>query len=261
VNTITGAMKTARAAIVPAAMPFCDASPRSDGDTLDVLLIDNRDSFTFNLAQGFAELGCSVDVVDAEDIDAATIVACRESGRGPRLVVVGPGPRGPAELPRLVALVAALDGVVPLLGVCLGLQVLVRARGGTIRRARAPVHGKVRRIHHDGAGCFVGLPDPLWVMRYHSLVAANVPDSLTTTATDDDGQVMAVRDPVAPVGVEAVQFHPESVGTAGGLELLRNVALRAGITVPPVRFRPGTVPGPWAGPDFGYGDDDQRGAR
>jgi anthranilate synthase/aminodeoxychorismate synthase-like glutamine amidotransferase len=218
---------------------------------LDVLLLDNRDSFTFNLAQAFGELGCSVEVVDADLVSAAQIVALRESGRGPRVVVVGPGPRGPADLPRLVDLVQQLDGRVPLFGVCLGLQVLVRARGGQVARALEPVHGKVRRVHHEGSGCFAGLPDPTWVMRYHSLVASEVPPSLTVTAVDDDGQVMAVRD--AARSVQAVQFHPESVGTAGGLSLLRNVVVEAGVAVPDVVARPGGVPPPSWTPAFGYG--------
>jgi anthranilate synthase/aminodeoxychorismate synthase-like glutamine amidotransferase len=215
------------------------ARPRSP---LDVLLLDNRDSFTFNLAQAFAELGCSVDVVDADVVTAAQVAAARAAGVGPRLVVIGPGPRGPMDLPRLVARVAALDGQVPMFGVCLGLQVLVRARGGVVGRARAPVHGRRSDVRHGGAGCFAGLPDPLRVMRYHSLVATDVPASLVVTATDVDGQVMAVRD--AARGVEAVQFHPESIGTAGGMELLRNVVAGAGIAVPPVASRPGTVPPP-----------------
>jgi anthranilate synthase/aminodeoxychorismate synthase-like glutamine amidotransferase len=242
-------------------MRFVAPSPSS---SLDVLLLDNRDSFTFNLAQAFGELGCSVDVVDADLVTADQIVASREAGLGPRVVVVGPGPRGPGDLPRLVSLVLGLDGVVPLFGVCLGLQVLVRARGGQVARARAPVHGKVRRVRHDGAGCFAGLPDPTWVMRYHSLVATDVPSSLVVTAVDDDGQVMAVRD--AARAVEAVQFHPESIGTAGGLQLLRNVVVAAGVAVPDVQVRDGAVPPPSWTPGFGYrggdiGFDDVRGGR
>ena len=208
---------------------------------LDVLLLDNRDSFTFNLAQAFLELGCSVDVVDSGLVTAAQIIAAREAGVGPRVVVIGPGPRGPAELPALVELVQELDGLVPLFGVCLGLQVIVRARGGVVARARAPLHGKRDLVSHDGRGCFAALPSPLWVMRYHSLTATTVPSSLTVTATDVDGQVMALRDPRA--GIEAVQFHPESIGTAGGLELLRAVVVGVGVDVTgALPARSGAVP-------------------
>ena len=229
-----------------------------DSPHLDVLLLDNRDSFTFNLAQAFLELGCSVDVVDSGLVTAAEIIATREGGGGPRVVVVGPGPRGPAELPGLVALVQELDGVVPLFGVCLGLQVIVRARGGVVARARAAVHGKRDAVTHDGGGCFAGLPSPLWVMRYHSLVAETVPSSLVVTATDAHGQAMAVRDVGARV--EGVQFHPESIGTAGGLELLRNVVTGAGVDVSEVVERSGAVPPSTStGPGFDAGGD-RRGA-
>ncbi len=243
-------------AVTPRRMPWAQHSVCLDvhsfpGPSLDVLLLDNRDSFTFNLAQALGEMGCSVDVVDSGLVTAAQIVVARETGLGPRIVVVGPGPRGPADLPQLVGLVQELDGVVPLFGVCLGLQVVVRARGGQIGRARAAVHGKRDCIRHDGRGCFGALPSPLWVMRYHSLTATEVPASLTVTATDADGQVMAVRDPKSRI--EAVQFHPESIGTAGGLELLRNVVVGAGIDVGALAHRAGSVPAATsAGPGFGY---------
>ena len=226
-------------------MPWSDRNVCFDvrsihAPVLDVLLLDSRDSFTFNLAQAFLELGCSVDVVDSGLVTAATILAAREQGLGPRIVVLGPGPRSPAELPSLVSLVRALYGFVPLFGVCLGLQVLVRARGGVVARAQAAVHGKRDMVRHDESGCFAALPTPLWVMRYHSLVATTVPSSLVVTAVDALGQVMAVRDVQARV--EAVQFHPESIGTAGGLDLLRNVLLGVGVDAAAVPVRPGSVP-------------------
>jgi para-aminobenzoate synthetase component 2 len=208
----------------------------------DVLLLDSRDSFTFNLAQACAELGAEVDVVDADHVDADQILMARELGRGPSLVMIGPGPRGPRDLPRLVSLVAALDGVVPLFGVCLGLQVIVQARGGVVGRAHAPVHGKRDPITHDDVGCLRGLPSPLWVMRYHLLVATSVPPGLVVTARDAAGQPMALRDVRA--AVEAVQFHPESIGTAGGLQLLATVLGAAGVPVRLPAPRPGTVPPP-----------------
>jgi anthranilate synthase/aminodeoxychorismate synthase-like glutamine amidotransferase len=200
-----------------------------------VLLLDNRDSFTFNLAQAFMELGVDVCVEEALHVTAASV-----KQRRPRLVCIGPGPRGPRELPQLVELVRALDGEVPLFGVCLGLQVLVRARGGDVGRAAVPVHGKRDAVTHDGQGAFRGLPSPLWVMRYHSLVARTLPSSLAATAVDSAGQVMAVRDERARI--EAVQFHPESIGTAGGLALLANVLRGVGISVTPPAARPGAIP-------------------
>ena len=215
----------------------------------DVLLLDSRDSFTFNLAHACAELGAEVDVVDADLVTAEHIVAARRSMGGPALVMVGPGPRGPHELPRLVELVRALDGVVPLFGVCLGLQVIVKARGGVVDRAIAPVHGKRDLIVHEGVGCFEGLPSPLWVMRYHSLVATKVPASLTVTARDALGQSMALRDDRG--AIEAVQFHPESIGTAGGMQLLHQALLTAGIAVTAPAGRGGAVPPPTScGPGF-----------
>lgn len=206
----------------------------------DVLLLDSRDSFTFNLAHACAELGAEVDVVDADDVDADQVVAAREFGQGPALVMIGPGPRGPRDLPRLVELVRGLDGVVPLFGVCLGMQVIVQARGGVVARAREPIHGKRDPITHDDVGCLKGLPSPLWVMRYHSLVATVVPSSLTVTARDAAGQPMAVRDPRAMI--EAVQFHPESIGTAGGMRLLATALEGAGLQVRVPTRRPGAVP-------------------
>jgi anthranilate synthase component 2 len=210
----------------------------------DVLLLDSRDSFTFNLSQGFAELGASVDVVLADDVDVEAV-----RRRAPKLVCIGPGPRGPTELPHLVALAGALSGVVPIFGVCLGLQVLVRAHGGTVARAKEPMHGKRHPIVHDDVGVLAGLPNPLWVMRYHSLTATTVPTRFVVTARDRDGQVMALRD--AQARIEAVQFHPESIGTAGGMEILSAALALAGVASKAVHARRGSVPGAHAaGPRF-----------
>lgn len=215
----------------------------------DVLLLDSRDSFTFNLAHACAELGADVEVVDADLVTAEQIVGVRKLGGGPALVMIGPGPRGPRELPHLVELVRGLDGAVPLFGVCLGMQVIVKARGGAVERAAAPVHGKRHPVVHDDVGCLKGLPSPLWVMRYHSLIATAVPASLTVTARDAIGQPMALRDPRA--AVEAVQFHPESIGTAGGMQLLFRALAAAGIGVTAPVGRIGTVPPPSSrGPGF-----------
>lgn len=204
---------------------------------MDVLVLDSRDSFTWNIAQGFMELGVSVEVTPSDATTAPAVLRAR-----PRLVVLGPGPRGPAELPALVDLVAGLVGELPLFGVCLGLQVVVRATGGRVTRARAPMHGKRDAITHDGRGVFAGLPSPLWVMRYHSLVVTDVPSRFVVSATDAHGQVMAARDEAARI--EAVQFHPESIGTAGGMSMLQAALRLGGIerALPPPRA--GAVPGP-----------------
>ncbi len=204
-------------------------------DKVDVLILDNRDSFTANIAQAFIELGARTDVVSTDAVTASSILSAR-----PRLLCVGPGPRGPAELPHLIDVVRGVDGHVPMLGVCLGLQAIVRARGGTVTHARAPMHGKRDAITHDGTGLFLGLPSPLWVMRYHSLVATQVPASLTVTGSDRYGQVMAVADVAS--GLHAVQFHPESIGTAGGLVLLKNALACAGMHVALPKLRAGAIP-------------------
>jgi anthranilate synthase component II len=207
-----------------------------------VLLLDSRDSFTFNLAHAFAELGATVNVVEVDGESAASLLA---AARTHALVVVGPGPRGPHELSHLVEVVRAIDGVRPMLGVCLGLQALVAARGGMVGHARKPVHGQRSLIRCSAdARLFDGLPPSLWVMRYHSLVATTVPSSLRVTAMDDDNQVMAVED--VQQRVHAVQFHPESVGTAGGMHILANALAAATSTLaseylPPL-CRRGAVP-------------------
>lgn len=202
----------------------------------DVLLLDSRDSFTWNLAHAFAEIGAQVRVVEASGLTLPQVIAAE-----PRLVCIGPGPRGPAELPELVALAAEVSARFPTFGVCLGLQALTLAHGGCVGRALAPVHGKRTAIRHRATGIFTGMPDPLWVMRYHSLIATRVPVGFSITATDAEGQPMAIRRARGPY-CEALQFHPESIGTSGGLELLRHALRAAGmhpIVAPP---RPGSIP-------------------
>jgi anthranilate synthase/aminodeoxychorismate synthase-like glutamine amidotransferase len=211
------------------------------GDSMSVLLLDSRDSFTWNLAHAFREVGARVQVEPSEDRAPAEVLA-RMRAQDLSLLCVGPGPRAPESVPGLVPLLRELTGEVPILGVCLGLQALVLAHGGALGRAKAPVHGKVTDVHHDGEGLFRGLPDPARCMRYHSLIATDVPARFTVSARCSDGQPMAIRDEAA--GARAVQFHPESIGTEGGLVLLANALLAAGspARVPPPR--PGGVPPP-----------------
>jgi anthranilate synthase component II len=182
-----------------------------------VLVIDNYDSFTFNLVQYLRELGA---VVAVERNDSRTVAAL--AAAGPAAIVISPGPRTPEEAGLCVDLVRALAGSVPILGVCLGHQAIGVAFGATVGRAPAVVHGKVGAVHHTGAGILRGLDDPFMATRYHSLVIerTGLPDVLEVTAWSDDGLIMAVRH--RTLAVEGVQFHPESIGTPSGRALLRN---------------------------------------
>jgi anthranilate synthase/aminodeoxychorismate synthase-like glutamine amidotransferase len=179
-----------------------------------VLLIDNYDSFTYNLAHLFEELEAEVVVLrnDAIDPDGAEALA-------PTHLVISPGPGRPAGAGSSIELVARLGSRIPTLGVCLGHQVIVEAYGGEVGPAQRLVHGKASLIEHDGRGLFRGLPSPFEGGRYHSLAAAWVPAELEVTATTDDGEVMAVRHREHPV--IGVQFHPESVLTPLGPEIGR----------------------------------------
>jgi anthranilate synthase/aminodeoxychorismate synthase-like glutamine amidotransferase len=180
-----------------------------------LLLIDNYDSFTYNLAHLFAELGAEVVVRRNDELDAG------EAERlAPSHLVVSPGPGRPEHSGNTLAILERLAGRVPTLGVCLGHQALVQRYGGEIGRARELVHGKASTISHDGQGVYAGLPEELEVGRYHSLAAHSIPDALVVTATSPDGEVMGVRHRELPV--EGVQFHPESVLTPLGPELGRN---------------------------------------
>ncbi len=173
-----------------------------------ILLVDNYDSFTHNLAHLFGELGADVVVRrnDAPDLERLE----------PSALVVSPGPGRPPE--RVVALLQRTR--VPTLGVCLGHQAIVEAFGGEIGAARELVHGKSCTVRHDGRGLFAGLPEEIEVGRYHSLAAATIPEVLEISATSDDGEVMAVRHRELPI--DGVQFHPESVLTPLGREIARN---------------------------------------
>jgi anthranilate synthase component 2 len=180
-----------------------------------LLMIDNYDSFTYNLVHLFEELGAEVRVFrnDAITVEEAEALA-------PAQLVISPGPGRPADAGISVELIRRLGPHVPTLGVCLGHQAIVEAFGGEIGQARALLHGKSSPVDHDGKGVFRGLPAPLEAGRYHSLAALRVPDELEVTARTPDGEVMGVRHRALPI--EGVQFHPESVLTPLGPDLGRN---------------------------------------
>jgi anthranilate synthase/aminodeoxychorismate synthase-like glutamine amidotransferase len=180
-----------------------------------ILLVDNYDSFTYNLAHLFGELGAEVVVRrnDAIDADAAERLA-------PSHLVISPGPGRPVDAGASLEIIRRLAPTTPTLGVCLGHQAIVEAFGGEVGQARALLHGKASAVHHDGRGIFAGLPEDFEAGRYHSLAAVRVPDVLEITATADDGEVMAIRH--RELRVEGVQFHPESVLTPLGPDLARN---------------------------------------
>jgi len=180
-----------------------------------VLLIDNYDSFTYNLVHLLEELGAKV-VVRRNDAVALDEAASLEPDR----LVVSPGPGRPADAGVSVALIRELGPRVGTLGVCLGHQAVVEAFGGEVGSARALLHGKASLLRHDGRGVFAGLPEEIEVGRYHSLAATRVPGELEVSARTDDGEVMAVRHRSHPI--EGVQFHPESVLTPHGRTLLAN---------------------------------------
>jgi anthranilate synthase component 2 len=190
-------------------------------DPARVLVIDNYDSFTYNLVQYLGELGVDPVVHRNDHLTVAEAVAL-----DPAAVVISPGPGVPGQAGITEALIRALAGRRPILGVCLGHQAIGEVFGGVVDRAPEPVHGKTSRVHHDGRGVFAGLPEPFEATRYHSLVVrrAGLPGILEVSAWTDDGLVMGlrVRGLPARAPVEGVQFHPESILTGVGKDLLRN---------------------------------------
>ena len=180
-----------------------------------ILLVDNYDSFTYNLAHLFEELGADVlvrrnDELNADDAEALA----------PSHLVISPGPGRPEDAGSTPAILERLAPSTPTLGVCLGHQAIVQSFGGEVGRAHELVHGKATVVTHDGRGIFSGLPEDFLAGRYHSLAATSVPDVFEVSATAPDGEVMAVRHRELPV--DGVQFHPESVLTPHGRDLVRN---------------------------------------
>ena len=182
-----------------------------------ILLLDNYDSFTYNLAQYLGELGCEVEVHRNDKISVEEIAK-----RKPERIVISPGPCTPQEAGISVELVQRLAGKFPILGVCLGHQAMGAAFGGRIVRAPKLFHGKTSEIHHDGKGVFRKLPEPFTATRYHSLIVErkSLPRELTITAETSDGMIMGMRHRLHKL--EGVQFHPESVLTESGKQLLQN---------------------------------------
>jgi anthranilate synthase/aminodeoxychorismate synthase-like glutamine amidotransferase len=188
-----------------------------------LLVIDNYDSFTYNLVQYLGELGQAVRVVRNDEIAAADIGAI-----APTHIVISPGPCTPNEAGISLETIKLWAGKIPIFGVCLGHQSIGQAFGGKIVRAARVMHGKTSKIFHDEKGAFAGLPNPFEATRYHSLLIerASVPDVLEVTAKTWDEEIMAVRHKTLPV--EGVQFHPESFLTTVGKDLLRNFLERRG---------------------------------
>ena len=187
-----------------------------------LLMIDNYDSFTFNLVQYFGELGQEVRVFRNDEITVQGIAALR-----PDQLVLSPGPCSPAEAGICVDAIRHFTGKLPLLGVCLGHQAIGAALGGQVVRAQVQMHGKASTLRHDGRGVFKGLPSPFSVIRYHSLAieAATLPTCLEVTATSEDGEIMGVRHRElagTATPLEGVQFHPESILSEHGHAMLRN---------------------------------------
>lgn len=182
-----------------------------------ILLLDNYDSFTYNLYQYLCELGADVVVKRNDEISVGDVAAMQ-----PEKIVISPGPCTPNEAGISVPLIQELGGSIPILGVCLGHQSIGQAYGGTVVRAPQVMHGKISQIHHENAGVFGGLPQPFPATRYHSLIVRreDLPESLVVTAWTEDGIIMGLRHRELPV--EGVQFHPESIMTNAGKQLLQN---------------------------------------
>jgi anthranilate synthase component 2 len=182
-----------------------------------LLMIDNYDSFTYNLVQYLGELGADVKVVRNDEVALDEVERMR-----PELIVISPGPCSPNEAGISLGLIERFGGAVPILGVCLGHQAIGQAYGGKVVHAKRLMHGKTSPIHHAGQGVFAGLPSPFTATRYHSLAVerASLPGCLEVTAWTDDGEIMGLRH--SGLAVEGVQFHPEAILTEHGHAMLKN---------------------------------------
>ena len=189
-----------------------------------ILMIDNYDSFTYNLVQAFRELGADMQVIRNDQIDVDGIRAL-----APSALILSPGPGHPDSAGVTLAAIKEFAGKIPLFGVCLGHQSIAQAFGGRIVHAKQLMHGKTSRIHHDGRGVFAGLEQDFPAMRYHSLAVEreSLPDCFEISAETEDGEIMGLRHKTFPI--ESVQYHPESIGTPEGMKQMRNfVQLVAG---------------------------------
>ncbi len=190
-----------------------------------ILVIDNYDSFTYNLVHYLQELGAAIEVVRNDMISVPEALA-----RNPEAILLSPGPCTPNEAGICLDLIAAAaERKLPLFGVCLGHQAIGQAFGGIVERAPQAMHGKTSPVHHDNSGVFHGLPDPFTAARYHSLIVrrAGLPDALHVNAWTDDGTIMGMRHRELPI--HGVQFHPESIATEHGHQLIGNFLTEAGI--------------------------------
>jgi anthranilate synthase/aminodeoxychorismate synthase-like glutamine amidotransferase len=193
-----------------------------------LLLIDNYDSFTFNLVHFLGDVGGRCEVVRNDKLTVADALS-----RNPEAIVLSPGPCTPNEAGICLDLIAAAAGKVPILGVCLGHQAIGQAFGGQVVRAPAPMHGKLSKISHDGTGILAGVPSPFSATRYHSLIVAHdsLPDVLIPTAWTEDGLIMAMHHRDLPI--HGVQFHPESIASEHGHRILANfLAIARGSNAP-----------------------------
>jgi anthranilate synthase component 2 len=182
-----------------------------------LLMIDNYDSFTFNLVQYFGELGADVKVVRNDAISVAAVERLNPAG-----IVISPGPCTPSEAGVSLKVIIKFAGAIPILGVCLGHQAIGQAFGGKVVRAQQVMHGKVSAVRHDGKGVFAGIPDGFAATRYHSLAVErkSLPDCLEVSAESEEGEIMGLRHRTLPV--EGVQFHPEAMLTEHGHAMLKN---------------------------------------
>ena len=212
-----------------------------------IVVLDNRDSFVFNLARYFHLLGTPTVVLSSHAVGVADLLRL-----APQALVISPGPCTPTEAGCSLAAISALRGRVPILGVCLGHQAIAAALGGRILRAAEPVHGRSSPIHHNGCNLFAGIPSPMIACRYHSLVVdpEGLPEELCVTARDEAGTIMALEN--AAERIYGVQFHPESILTPYGFHLLANFLDAAGI---PRRHQ---LPDPASGEGAGRPETDGR---